>query len=148
MAHVDGIVLDVKSGKGIVGKLLKDGSETDVTVNSMLNELLEITKEVRLGAGRFAENMEALKRNWLFSTYFEERGYYDKSGYEIKLEDYIEQINNKIKDLDERIKTLKDLEKKSTKGPDKNPSKDVTKKPSKDVAKKAANDTGKKAAKK
>ncbi len=112
MAHVDGVVKDVKSGKGVIGKLLKDGSETDVTVKEMLGELLGITKEVRVGAGRFAENMEALKRNWLFSTYFEERGYYDKSGYEVKLEDYIDQINNRIKELDERIKTLKDLEKK------------------------------------
>jgi phospholipid/cholesterol/gamma-HCH transport system substrate-binding protein len=112
MSHVDGVIKDVRSGKGIVGKLLKDGSDVDVSVKEMLTELVGITKEVRVGAGRFAENMEALKRNWLFSSYFEERGYYDKSGYEVKLEDYIDQINNKIKDLDERIKTLKELEKK------------------------------------
>ncbi|MBK6680072.1 MAG: hypothetical protein IPG53_08610 [Ignavibacteriales bacterium] len=112
MSHVDGVVKDVRSGKGVVGKLLKDGSDVDVSVKEMLSELVGITKEVRVGAGRFSENMEALKRNWLFSSYFEERGYYDKSGYEVKLEDYIDQINNKIKDLDERIKTLKELEKK------------------------------------
>jgi phospholipid/cholesterol/gamma-HCH transport system substrate-binding protein len=112
ISHVDGVVSDVRSGKGIVGKLLTDGSDVDLTVKEMLAELLGITKEVKIGAGRFSENMEALKRNWLFSTYFEERGFYDKSGYEVKLEDYIEQINNKIKDLDERIKTLKELEKK------------------------------------
>lgn len=112
MAHVDGVVKDVRSGKGVVGKLLIDGSDVDVSVKEMLSELVGITKEVRVGAGRFSENMEALKRNWLFSSYFEERGYYDKSGYEVKLEDYIDQINNKIKDLDERIKTLKELEKK------------------------------------
>ncbi|GAB1349987.1 MlaD family protein [Ignavibacteriales bacterium] len=113
MAHVDGVVKDVRAGKGIVGKLVTDGSDVDVSVKTMLSELVGITKEVRVGAGRFAENMEALKRNWLFSSYFEERGYYDKSGYEVKLEDYIEQINKKIKDLDDRIKTLKDLEKKT-----------------------------------
>jgi phospholipid/cholesterol/gamma-HCH transport system substrate-binding protein len=112
MAHVDGVVKDVRAGKGVVGNLLKDGSDVDVSVKEMLSELVGITKEVRVGAGRFSENMEALKRNWLFSSYFEERGYYDKSGYEVKLEDYIDQINNKIKELDERIKTLKELEKK------------------------------------
>lgn len=37
-----------------------------------------------LGAFRFSENMEALKHNFLFRSYFEDRGYYEMAPFEIR----------------------------------------------------------------
>jgi phospholipid/cholesterol/gamma-HCH transport system substrate-binding protein len=53
--------------------------------------------------------MEALKHNWLFKSYFEERGYWDKAEYEDELDAKLGDLNEKIKMLDERIETLKEL---------------------------------------
>ncbi len=108
---VDALVVDVNSGKGLLGQLLKDSSDVSNQLASVLANVVSITEDTRLGTARFAENMEALKRNWLFKSYFEQRGYYDKPGYEKELDDYLKQINNRIRMLDERIETLKNLEK-------------------------------------
>lgn len=37
-----------------------------------------------LGAFRFSENMEALKHNFLFRSYFEDRGYYEMAPFEVR----------------------------------------------------------------
>ena len=56
--------------------------------------------------------MEALKHNWLFKSYFEERGYWDKAEYQDQIDEKLKELNEKIKIIDERIKTLKVLESK------------------------------------
>jgi phospholipid/cholesterol/gamma-HCH transport system substrate-binding protein len=53
--------------------------------------------------------MEALKHNWLFKSYFEERGYWDKAGYEDELDAKLREINIKIQELDQQIKTLEGM---------------------------------------
>lgn len=111
VGKVDQIVVDVNSGKGLLGQLIKDSSTVANQLGAVLSNVVSITEDTRLGTARFAENMEALKRNWLFKSYFEQRGYYDKPGYEKELDDYLKQINNRIRMLDERIETLKNLEK-------------------------------------
>ena len=63
-----------------------------------------------LSASRLAENMEALKHNWLFKSYFENRGYWDKIAYEDEVNSKIKELNDKIKLLDDRINTIKKLE--------------------------------------
>lgn len=113
IADVDLIIKDIRSGKGVLGSLISGESPMNDSVNRLLGNVIVITEEVKLGASRFAENMEALKRNWLFRSYFEERGYYDKSGYEMKLDEQIKEVDAKIKLLEERISTLKELEKRS-----------------------------------
>lgn len=110
---VDELVVGVNNGKGVLGQLLKDSSDVANQLNSVLSNVVSITEDTRLGTARFAENMEALKRNWLFKSYFEQRGFYDKPGYEKELDDYLKQINTRIRMLDERIETLKNLEKKN-----------------------------------
>lgn len=107
---LDGLISDAKAGKGLLGKLLTSDNEFDQSVKDILDNVVLITNDVKLGAGRFAENMEALKRNWLFSSYFEQRGYYDATGYEVKLDNYIQLINERIKILDERIKYIQGIE--------------------------------------
>ena len=56
--------------------------------------------------------MEALKHNWLFKSYFEERGYWDKEEYENVIDEKIIELNEKIKILDDKILELKTLENK------------------------------------
>ena len=57
--------------------------------------------------------MEALKHNWLFKSYFEDRGYWDAPQYEKDIDKKTQELNEKIKMLDERIETLKSLENKT-----------------------------------
>ena len=56
------------------------------------------------------ENMEALKHNWLFKSYFEDRGYWDAGEYEKEVDQKTEELNEKIKLLEEKINELKSLE--------------------------------------
>ena len=60
-----------------------------------------MSEDARLSASRLAENMEALKHNWLFKSYFENRGYWDEAQYE-------DDINSKLKDLDQKMKIIND----------------------------------------
>jgi hypothetical protein len=54
------------------------------------------TENAKVGAGRFAEDMEALKHNWFLRGYFEDRGYWDESDFE--------------KQIDKKLDSLKTLE--------------------------------------
>jgi len=76
----------------------------------MINNLIKTTDAARVGTAAFAENMEALKRNWLFKAYFEERGYWNKEDYQKSLDDKLKEIENQQKKLDEKFIELKKLE--------------------------------------
>ena len=54
--------------------------------------------------------MEALKHNWLFKSYFENRGYWDKAEFEDNVNSKIKELDEKIKLIDDKIKELKALE--------------------------------------
>jgi phospholipid/cholesterol/gamma-HCH transport system substrate-binding protein len=107
---VDSMITSIRNGEGVIGSLLVDGSGMDSTLNNMFRNIEITTVDARLAASRLAENMEALKHNWLFKSYFEERGYWDKAEYEDKIENGLIELDKKIKMLDERIETLKSLE--------------------------------------
>ena len=77
--------------------------------NAYTEQVMEMA--AKEGAEAFAENMEALKHNWLFKKYFEERGYWKKSEFELNLEKKIENLYIQQAKLDEKIKQLKELEK-------------------------------------
>ncbi|MCK9209830.1 MAG: MlaD family protein [Ignavibacteriaceae bacterium] len=115
ISGIDNLVKNVQDGQGVLGKMLSDKSPLDTSITAVFANLIKITDETKLGTERFAENMEALKYNWLFKSYFEQRGMYDKPGYEQKLDKFLEDINSRIKILDDRIKKLNSLmnEKKS-----------------------------------
>ena len=117
ISGIDDLVKNVQDGKGVVGKMLSDKSPLDSSITTVFANLINITDETKLGAERFAENMEALKYNWLFKSYFEQRGMFDKPGYEQKLDKFLDDINGRIKILDDRIKKLNSMmnEKTSTK---------------------------------
>jgi len=107
---VDNLVLRVNQGEGVLGALVSDKSAYD-SVKAIINNLIITAKEARVGAERFAENMEALKHNWLFKGYFERRGYWERSEYEKELDMKLEEIKKQQKELEKRIQELRELEK-------------------------------------
>lgn len=109
VADIDTIVNNLAQGKGPVGSLLKEGTPADSLITATLVNIQQTTEETRLGASRLAENMEALKHNWLFKSYFERRGYWDKSEYETELDAKLKELNVKIGELDKRIEKLNRL---------------------------------------
>ena len=113
VARLDTLLLGVSEGKGVIGSLLKEGTQQDSSITAILTSLREVTEHSSIAAGRLAENMEALKHNWLFKSYFEERGYWDAGEYEQMLDEKTIELNEKIKLLDKKIEELKSLEAKN-----------------------------------
>jgi phospholipid/cholesterol/gamma-HCH transport system substrate-binding protein len=112
VVNIDDVIKNIKSGKGVLGNLVSDKSEYDTSIVSILNNIVKISDETRKGASRFAENMEALKHNWLFKNYFEQRGYWEKSEYEAELDAKLNELKERTSVLDKKIETLKKLEEK------------------------------------
>lgn len=113
VADIDSLMIGVQEGKGLMGSLLTDKGKEAESLNQILENLVQVTEESKLGASRLAENMEALKHNWLFKSYYENRGYWDKAEFEQQIDTKILELNSKIKLLDEKIGELKSLEKTS-----------------------------------
>jgi len=114
VGELDTTIVGVKEGKGVMGALLVEGSQYDTLFASTITNVQKTIEDARLAASRLAENMEALKHNWLFKSYFEERGYWDKAGYEDEMESKLNELNSKIKLLDEKLEALKTLETKKS----------------------------------
>jgi phospholipid/cholesterol/gamma-HCH transport system substrate-binding protein len=110
IVQADTILNNVNKGKGVLGSLMVEGSIEDSILTATLRNLVKISEDVKTGASRLAENMEALKHNWLFKSYFEERGYWDKADFESNLNNKILEMNEKIKILDEKIDQLQKLQ--------------------------------------
>lgn len=112
VVRIDTVLQGVSEGKGILGSLVSDKGKESESVNQILDNLVVVSEEAKISASRLSENMEALKHNWLFKSYFEERGYSDKAEFENELDSKIIELNDKIKLLDEKILELKSLENK------------------------------------
>lgn len=112
VSRVDFILAGIQKGQGVVGQMLVNGTKFDSTFNYTLNNIEKTSDDARLAASRLAENMEALKHNWLFKSYFENRGYWDKATYEDEIGSKMKILNDRIKLLDDRINTIKKLENK------------------------------------
>jgi len=115
VSDIDDIIKSVKNGKGLIGSMFTDNSELHSSINATIKNIEQTSADARLAASRLAENMEALKHNWLFKSYFEERGYWDKAEYENYFDGMIKQLDEKIKTLDQKIETLRSLEKTTVK---------------------------------
>ncbi len=111
VADIDSLMIGVQEGKGLMGSLLTDKGKEAESLNQILENIVQVTEESKLGASRLAENMEALKHNWLFKSYYENRGYWDKAEFELQIDDKLLELNSKMKLLDEKIDELKTLEK-------------------------------------
>ncbi|MEJ2613950.1 MAG: hypothetical protein P8Z35_03245 [Ignavibacteriaceae bacterium] len=95
-----------------MGAMLVDKTRYDTVFSKTINNIESMTFEAKLAASRLAENMEALKHNWLFKGYFEERGYWDKSKYEDEIGSKMKELDQKIKLIDQKIETLRSLQSK------------------------------------
>ena len=101
---VDQILAKVNTGDGTVARFLNEDDvyTTFLSTAAQLQEgaaqLQTVSSDIRaitdrfnqaagwasLGAFRFSENMEALKHNFLFRGYFEDRGYYEMAPFEVR----------------------------------------------------------------
>lgn len=107
---VDTLFANTAGGKGVLGSLLVEGTSADSSFQALMINLKEISEESKVTATSLSENMEALKHNWLFKSYFEERGYWDVTEYEKEIDRKTEELNQKIELLDQKIEELKSLE--------------------------------------
>ncbi len=98
------VIKDIRDGKGALGVLVGDKATED-SLRNMVKQLSSTVYEIKTGSIRFSEDMEALKHNWLFKEYFEQRGYWDYNEYK-------RDIDRKLELLNKRINQLKKLEKK------------------------------------
>ena len=119
VSNVDSAAIDlrnligkVENGEGALGALIAEKSAYD-SMQVVISNLTKTTEAAREGSEAFAENMEALKHNWLFKKYFEERGYWKKSEYERNLETKVENLYRQQEVLDKKILELKQLEEKA-----------------------------------
>jgi len=109
-AKLDSIMAGVQQGKGILGQVLVNGSKYDSIFAVTMQNINTTSEAARLAASRMAENMEALKHNWLFKGYFENRGYWDKAEYQDEINKSLKDLDEKMKLINERIDELKKLE--------------------------------------
>lgn len=115
---VDSAAIDLRSligrieaGEGALGALIADESVYD-SIKTIVSNLTNTTYSAKIGTEAFSENMEALKHNWLFKGYFEDRGYWSQTEYENRLNEQIESIEKSRKELELKIQRLEELEKK------------------------------------
>lgn len=116
---IESILAKVDSGDGTLAMLLNDPGvynsflATADTLQMISTDLRGITQSAEntanwaaLGAFRFAENMEALKHNFLFKRYFEERGHMEMAPFEAR-EAALEKSHQ---DLERRMRSLYEWE--------------------------------------
>lgn len=120
MHNVDSTIVNIKEltaklnrGEGALGALLADESVYD-SVKTVIANLVQTSEFASSGASKFAENMEALKRNWLFKSYFEERGYWDQVEYQAEIDNKLKKLFQEQNKLDEKIEELKKLQEELT----------------------------------
>jgi phospholipid/cholesterol/gamma-HCH transport system substrate-binding protein len=109
---VDTLLYNTAMGRGVLGSLLVEGTSADSSFQSLVINLKEISEESKIAATRLSENMEALKYNWLFKSYFEQRGYWDAAEYEKEIDRKTKELDEKIELLNQKIDELKSLESK------------------------------------
>ncbi|MDP4115555.1 MAG: MlaD family protein [Bacteroidota bacterium] len=112
IGNVDSIIVSVKAGKGVIGQMFVNGSKLDTSITNTIQNVEKITSDTRLAASRLADNMEALKHNWLFKSYFEKRGYWEAGKAEADIDAKTKELNDKIRLLDQKIEQLKKIDNK------------------------------------
>jgi len=110
VADIRLLVDKVKRGQGVLGALISDRSAYD-SIKAVINNLVVTARNTKEGALAFAENMEALKHNWLFKSYFEKRGYWKIPQYEREIQRKLDSIKIQSERLQQKIRELKELEK-------------------------------------
>jgi phospholipid/cholesterol/gamma-HCH transport system substrate-binding protein len=110
-ADISEIVRKMNSSESIVGTLLTDTSFAN-NLKSLMQNANMTTKNLETGSSSFAQNMEALKHNFLFKGYFEDIGYWDKTDWEKNMDKKGLELRIKEQELIKKEKELKNLEEK------------------------------------
>lgn len=110
-ADVKNLISNIEKGDGIAGAILTDKKLGD-SLKTMIANFTKTSDDMRGATSSLAENMEALKHNWLFKGYFEERGYWNKEQYEKEINTKLEDLKKQNEILDAKIKQLLELEQK------------------------------------
>jgi phospholipid/cholesterol/gamma-HCH transport system substrate-binding protein len=105
------MVSQVDTGHGLVASLLHDRSVYDTTLQ-IVSTTLSAVKEAQLGLQKFAGNMEALRHNWLFSSYFAGQAQDEYTRKEQQLKQIEVQIQARNEQLDHMQKQLREIQEK------------------------------------
>ncbi len=105
------IVRKMNSSESIVGTLLTDTVFAN-NLKSLMQNANMTTKNLENGSFSFAQNMEALKHNFLFKGYFEDIGYWSQPDWEKNMDKKALELRIKEQELLKKEKELRDLEQK------------------------------------
>jgi len=106
LTNANAVVTKVNDGSGTLGALLGERTIYDSLLLGVHNTV-QATEEAKVGARRFAENMNALKRNWFFRGYFEDRGYWDEADYETELTKKMDSLKTLQRSVTSQLEELK-----------------------------------------
>jgi phospholipid/cholesterol/gamma-HCH transport system substrate-binding protein len=109
ISDIRGLMYKIDTGQGALGQIITDKSIAD-SVKKIINNFTKTAEQTNAATSSLAENMEALKHNWLFKGYFEDRGYWNKADYEKEIDSKLAELKKQQDLLDKKMKELKDLE--------------------------------------
>lgn len=107
--NIAGITTKINSSQSLVGTLLTDTVFAN-NIKGVLTNANQTTANLEMGSFSFYQNMEALKHNFLFKGYFEDLGYWDKTGFEKTMQTRETRILNKENELNSRESRLRDFQ--------------------------------------
>lgn len=105
------IVRKMNSSESVVGTLLTDTTFAN-NIKAVMTNANATTANLENGSFSFAQNMEALKHNFLFKGYFEDIGYWNKTDWEKNIDKKALELRIKEQQLLQKEKDLKALEEK------------------------------------
>jgi phospholipid/cholesterol/gamma-HCH transport system substrate-binding protein len=105
------VTFKMNSSEGIIGTLITDTVFAN-NLKGLMQNANATTKNLENGSFSFAQNMEALKHNFLFKGYFEDIGYWDKADWEKNMDKKGLELRIKEQELLKKEKELHDLEQK------------------------------------
>jgi phospholipid/cholesterol/gamma-HCH transport system substrate-binding protein len=103
------IIRKMNSSESVVGTLLTDTTFAN-NIKAVMQNANSTTSNLETASFSFAQNMEALKHNFLFKGYFEDIGYWDKADWEKNMDKKALELRIKEQQLLQKEKELKDLE--------------------------------------
>lgn len=107
--NIAGITTKMNSSQSLIGTLLTDTVFAN-NIKGVLSNTNQTTANLELASFSFYQNMEALKHNFLFKGYFEDLGYWDKTGFEKTMQTRETRILNKENELNSRETRLRDFQ--------------------------------------
>ncbi|MCL4539949.1 MAG: MlaD family protein [Bacteroidetes bacterium] len=110
-SNIKFMVAQLDTGQGLVASLIHNRSVYD-TAMAVVSTTLAAVKEAQIGLQKFAGNMEALRHNWLFSSYFAGQAQDEYTKKEQQLRQIEEQIKVRSEQLDKMEGELKELQEK------------------------------------